>query len=510
MRYVILPYVATKRRLSVRGLEFRCSDDLEGLGSEETQHLQALFKLFYLQEDLRLKRMSYHVLPPYERSKWPQAAHRLRQCSICLRYLCTRPNPRMPRPVNHLVAGHYPAVEVADMYAFDYCNPPTFFFLPERDFENVEYSGSETKEFFQRIMDGFDGWMIGRGNTFTIGTSGRIYPPYFAFDSATPIRYGVDIAAIFDELIHGSKWALKQFISSQSDELAPLEKRVLLAMDWFAQSCEYRINPLRSLVFLAIAFETLLNLKWEAKNTERFKDVVMVLLGSVERLDSWLDQFFKARGAIVHSGEAEFVAYYPPTGEKKYDRTMPVSMLTDQGQAIFHLCLDAILSSSVTANDARLHADFRHDEERIQDIFKLINKKDDGSPLERLMSARLAVRDLNNQIYRPAGRAKAASMLNLASKMIDLYLSGPSWEQLGMPVEILSDLKDFVAQVQRVKSAKDDLRPNFVRLHDLVQAIGRWQGLSQLSGGLPNDEAFDVVVSLLYWAEMDLGWRGAE
>ena len=43
----------------------------------------------------------------------------------------------------------------------------------------------------------------------------------------------------------------------------------------------------------------------------------MSLLGSVDRLDTWLNQFFDARGSIVHTGEAARLVYSPPQAGRK-------------------------------------------------------------------------------------------------------------------------------------------------------------------------------------------------
>jgi hypothetical protein len=497
MRYVILPYAVTSRPLTIRGFTFRRSDDLEGHNVEAVDNLQSLFKLFYLQADLRLKQMSYSVIPQVEQSKWSAVAQKLLECSICMRYICTKPNPRMPRYVNATLAGMYPAVEIVDMFVFQPRSITNEHFLPQHATENLEYAGSESQESLN--MDGFHGWMIGRANSFDIGKSSRIYPPHFAFDNHPLFRFRVDIAAIFDELTHGSKWALKQFITSQSNELSSLEKRILKAMDWYNQSCEYGMNPLRSLVFLAIAFEALLNLKWEADNTARFKDVVKVLIGPVERLDSWLDQFFKARGDIVHMGETEYLEFYPPAGPKKYHRDMPISVLTDPGQAIFHLCLDAILCSSVTAREAKLHADFRHSEERIQEIFSIIEKRDTRSPFQRLASVRDAVIELTSFVWQRAGRVKPTSVLHLTSKMIELFLSDPSYESLGIRDDIVSKMRDFVRDMKQFDASKADERE--IEKHcNIIEEVENWYSERLQFGFVPSNEPFDVLMAFLHYA----------
>ncbi len=351
MDFVILPYATTSQSLTIRGLTLRSSEDLDGLDHDVATHLKTLFKLLYLHDTLRFKRMIYFYSPGTP-SGGPAAFRRkLWEVSTCLKYICTGPNPpRFPAPT---FAGlnDFPATEIAEMFLFTPTNLVTEFYLTLEPLENIEYVGSEPESSYHKILDGYAGIMVGRGNSFRIGPTGKILPPHFVLDNHRSFRYGLDVAAFYDALTHGSKWAIKRFMDFESEQLTDLEKRILKALDWYNQSCEYAIHPFKSLVFLAIAFEALLNLKWEQKNTLRFKDVLMSLLGSVDRLDTWLDQFFDARGGIVHTGEAAHVLYYPPQGDNnpEYNRDTPTSLLTYQGRLIFHLCLDAVLSSSVTA-----------------------------------------------------------------------------------------------------------------------------------------------------------------
>jgi hypothetical protein len=57
--FVVLPYLKTTEPVFLRGIHFRSSDDLEGLEREQKAHLETLFAMFFLRENLRIKRMTY-------------------------------------------------------------------------------------------------------------------------------------------------------------------------------------------------------------------------------------------------------------------------------------------------------------------------------------------------------------------------------------------------------------------------------------------------------------------
>src|SRR5258706_9430763 len=57
--FVIFPYLKTTEPVLVRGILLRSSDDLEGLSSGQQTHLKNLFAMFFLRENLRIKRMVY-------------------------------------------------------------------------------------------------------------------------------------------------------------------------------------------------------------------------------------------------------------------------------------------------------------------------------------------------------------------------------------------------------------------------------------------------------------------
>ena len=270
MNFIILPYATISRPLTVSGITFRSSDDLDGLDKDAVAHINTLCKLFYLNETLRLNRMIYHYSTEDTRPSYPLFRRKVWHASICLKYFARTQNPPSPLPSTYSGPTDHPEIEIAEMFLFSPIYLTASHYFPQHPQENVVYTGSEPEDSYQRMLPGYGGVKLGpEGVGFSIGPTGRIYTPSLALDSHLSFRYGIDLAAaIYDALSHGSKWAIKAFMASDSEELTDLEKRVFKALDWYNQSCEYGIHPYKSLVFLAIAFEALLNLEWEQEYSQ--------------------------------------------------------------------------------------------------------------------------------------------------------------------------------------------------------------------------------------------------
>jgi hypothetical protein len=497
MIYALLPYLTTSRPLQIRGVTFRATNDVEGQPADVLAHLSTITRLFFFREELRLKEMSYAVVSDVNDDEQRVFFQKLWEASISLKYICTCANPpTFPSPV---LAGlrNDIATELAEMFLLYPCNLTTSHFLGHGNNENIEYSGKEPKSAFHRILTGYHVRMIGRGNSFNVGDQGKIYSPHFALDNDRAFIAPIDVAGIIDGLTHESKWAIKSFIVSHDDELTESEKRVFKALDWFNQSCERGLNPYKSLVFLAIAFEALINLTWDQKNTPRFKDVVTTLLGPIDRLEHWLTRFFEARGDIVHTGEAKDIVYYPPLSEKNPapNREIPISYLTDQGRQIFHLCVDAILTSSMTARQANLRSAFKHDEERIIEIFAILEKAK-PDPEERILNARRTVQELCGNIYQTASRVKAESLLNLCNKMVEVFVATGLDSELGISRNVVAAMTGFVGKQAAFTKSKD-IEARIKELKELNVNVSRWYSDAFGIGGTRREEAFQTLMTLM-------------
>src|SRR5260370_5302001 len=142
-------------------------------------------------------------------------------------------------------------------------------------------------------------------------------------------------------------WALIDLFVGYEYENVEIEERVFRALEWHNRSTAQDITEDVALVSLAIAFESLLNLEQDKEIKKRFKETVLVLLGLIPRLDSWLSQFYEARSGLVHKGKLDSPMFYIDSEilKSKVPKAQYRS-LTMYGRIIFRLCLNAILSGA--------------------------------------------------------------------------------------------------------------------------------------------------------------------
>src|SRR5258708_35007223 len=146
-------------------------------------------------------------------------------------------------------------------------------------------------------------------------------------------------------------------MASKETESLEIEERIFTALEWHNKSTARDIEEEEALVYLSLAFESLLNLPQGTALSSRFKETVMVLLGSIPRLDSWLEQFYRARSAVVHEGRWPHVQFYAiDLDKKRLERFYGIGKQNKQETeseylsfathvaAIFRLWLSAILS----------------------------------------------------------------------------------------------------------------------------------------------------------------------
>ena len=74
-------------------------------------------------------------------------------------------------------------------------------------------------------------------------------------------------------------------MASREPESTEIEKRIFTALRRHNRSTADEVSEEKALVYLAIAFESLLNLPLGDELTSRFKDTMLILLDSTPRLD---------------------------------------------------------------------------------------------------------------------------------------------------------------------------------------------------------------------------------
>jgi hypothetical protein len=244
---------------------------------------------------------------------------------------------------------------------------------------------------FEEGFQGFRDWEC----FFYVSKGSYIHPafPYFMIRNE-------DLAANLQEFhCHAHNWALwKLYYWDTIDEIT---NRVFVALKWYGKSCRFSLADDEAIVFLAIALESLLNVRAGDGLSERFKDAVITMLGPVERLDSWLDQFYDARSKLVHRGAHPHFRFLPvdadalPKVRKGQIDPIPHRTLLEYGRRIFRMCLVTIVTGARLAEEGRLAVLLMPNTERLERICKTLNTVG-KTDVERLIASSDLMRGLEH------------------------------------------------------------------------------------------------------------------
>lgn len=475
--FVIVPYLKTSWPVTIRGIQFRSSDDLAGVPEDTQRHLSTLFSMFFLQNDLRIKHLTYTYL---QLGQDPVAARaqvdRLWEAQAIIGYLYTSPHPLFGDP--SLTAEH------ATFYVFW---PYRFFssLLWPMDGDLVEYVGQQPIP-QQGDLDGYMGYVNGNANAPLWVTPGsRIYPPHPHLVLNIPQNLALEIEEV---RTRPYLWAVSELLHSHEPLAPEIEGRVITAMEWYNRSALRGVTDQEAILDLAIAFESVLSLDEGESLTSRFKETVKTLLGPVPRLDSWLVQFYEARSKTVHRGRPLHTVFYPldhvdrrrlaqlareEAGEGGGVR--PARSLLADGRLIFRICLNAVLSGALQARRAGIEALLVTSEERLVRIKTRLQQKAE-TPLARIQAIAQDFRDLRTYWFASHLHVRQEVAVAAGHALIRTYLD----TQPSLPTDIEQKMRELLTSGARTPVQ------TLEEYGLLVTMIGSWQGdLSKLDATDP-------------------------
>ncbi|EFH81075.1 HEPN domain-containing protein [Ktedonobacter racemifer] len=482
--FVIFPYLKTTNRVLLRGIVFRSSEDLEGLSLEQQKHLKTLFAMFFLRNNLRIKRMVYACVELEEHDNINQnLQQRLYEAQILINY----------RYASGDLVLHQ---EHASMYTLTTTKIPQSSIWPEDHPQidhNVENMTPEDVS-SNKYIDGYDGMLNGR-SIFWVVPGNRTYPPvpHLSLNISQDLWFDIGVFAEAER-----NWAWVDFLKGYKRENTELENRLFTAMDWYNRGTVTDTNEPEMLLNLAVAFESLFSLESTDKVTARFEETVMTLLGSFPRLDSWLKQFYDARSSVVHKGMTQHYLFYTKDREKtrfpsgygeKDTAELTYGSLTSSGRRIFRLCLTTMLSGAKMAEDDRLSSLFVHNQERLSKILRLLNQKTQ-LPEQRLHSIAEVVNDLHDHHpWSSEDRILSETLVAVGNSVIQTYLA--TKPQLSEQAETL--VQEVLQQLQRKDISADEKLDFFERIAPTLS-----QGLSNPAANQPSQGKQYPLATVLY------------
>lgn len=372
--YAVFPYLKTRGRIRLRGVEYRGSDDLDDIDPGPRDHLKALCAMFFLGDGVQIRRMTCASIPtggdPAHQREAMRSAY---EVQLLIGYLYSSPHPS---------GGVFLPAESSTLFIFRPDRVPASLVWHEPgEGEDVtllrEPRRSETG-----FVEGYEGRRNDAAHLW-VAEGSRVYPelPHQVLNLSQTL-----FDDVYRFLDRDASWAFRRLYLAEDfqQRTGLVRDRIFSGLEWYLRSCRQAISESEALVHLAIALESLLRVPSGERLTERFKDAVLTLIGPVPRLDSWLDQFYTARSKAVHEGvphELMFFAVDQDQLKKKQspqggEARIPHRSLIEYGRRIFRLCLTNLVSAAENAEAISLDRLFVHNAERIQAIWRTLGQKD--------------------------------------------------------------------------------------------------------------------------------------
>lgn len=380
--FAILPYLKTSGTVAIRGIDFRSSAEVDSLAQATKQHLSIIFSMFFLKDELRIKQLSYACLDMTDDDpKNRQVMQRLAEIHHLLAYLYSSPHPTFLEP--------FLKSEHANLYTFTPMLVGQFLIRPnDPNLENVSSTYSYRTSNDRHESPGYRG-SVNNESQFWVAEGSRIYPPSSNFW----LNLSQDLYADFLRSSSASPFGgLRTLIETGEPRLGPSEDRIFIALKWYNRSNAIDIGDDVALLHLAIAFESLLALEQGPQISQRFKESVGLLVGSVSKLESWASQFYDARSKIVHEGSSSDLMFYATRGGKR--PSAQYRSLVAYGRSIFRICLNAIVAGADMACQAGLASLLVTNQERFEQICKVLANTRPGSS-DTLLSLRREILDID-------------------------------------------------------------------------------------------------------------------
>jgi hypothetical protein len=428
LTFVFFPYLKTSEPVQYKNLIFKNIDDVTDIPDGSIDHLNILRQMFFHHDDFLIKQITYTILrQPNEKELADKAIlEQLQEFQTLITYLYSAPNQTSGDP--------FLSKENASVYL---CKPKLFTstLLGETHLtERISSDNYPPKNKFGEVK-GYEVLLDFRSHLWVVKGS-RIYPPV----GFLSLNFAQDLHFDFNLRLPQSKQApIITFILSRP-ERSHLSNRLLTALEWYNRSISQDLEEEVALIYLAIAFESLLNLDQGEKVTARFREAVNMLLGGVPRLDSWLTQFYDARSMIVHKGRSSnlaFLAIDDPKS-KMSDRTPKYRSLVSVGRQIFRLCVSTITYGASTADELNLPSMFFTNQQRLEEICKTLSNTV-MSAREKLLIVKQLIQDIDNYKFVDETGLRIETLISSAQLTVRVYLdSNPELDP-----ELLKMFKTF-------------------------------------------------------------------
>lgn len=359
--FAVFPFLKTTGPIALGGIRFRSTDDVSDLDPVDAEHVRTIAQMLFLQDDLRVRSASYAVVSFVDMDYPQQDPHleQLRRIQAVVAYCYSQPMS--------IHGDVFLSAEHAALAVFSPTQVFSHLVQPEHHTELVGKHDLPEADQFGR-MNGYAGYYDFK-HPFWVVKGSRLYPPM----PHIGLNISQNLAADLD--LYLSRWPhFNTILWPAGAKPSELSLRILTAIEWFNRSASDSASEEVAIVSLAIAFESLLaGPEFEKRDrvTERLVDSISLLLGRVSRLDSWAQQFYKARSEIVHHGRAQALRFMIPGSHKKTAGPSYRPLLT-YGRFVFRACAATLLVGAELAREADMEEMLVTNQERYEQICQIL------------------------------------------------------------------------------------------------------------------------------------------
>ena len=392
----IFPFLKTSGPITIGGHTFRSTDDLEGLDPAEARAVAELAQMLFVHGDLRVRSASYTLVRSMDIHGSDERLAQLARIRTVLCYLYGSP---------HEIFGNvFLTPEQISLAIFIPDRVSVYITRPEHHTSSVGAS-SRAQPDASGNVPGYRS-LYNFKHYFWLEPGTRLYAPNpnlglnISQDLCTDLRQAVPYRPDY------------HILPALLDRpMTPAGLRIYAALDWFNRANESDLELDRSLLNLAVAFEALLGLP-EASKTERLVDAIALLLGRIDRLPAWAEQFYTARSRVVHEGRLGDPYFYV---DEKGGRNGLYGSLMLYGRQVFCLCLCTLLVGIEVTERADLQEKLVSNRERYERICRCLDSVE-NSARERLLAIEQPVLSLQRYHFMPEGSYPLAVIIGAVQR----------------------------------------------------------------------------------------------
>jgi hypothetical protein len=482
----ILPYLRTTSKIVIRGITFWPSQDIEKnqeIDEDCKTHLRLLFPMFFQINDIPISNMTFTCVHVEDNPGNPSdSLSRLREACILIGYIYLKPFFPTGRPF--LLREH------ADLYLFHETRVSKSLLGQT----NEDIPPSEKYDPQKYEVAGYEG-LLNWHSYFWVANGSKIYPSL----PDIGLNKSQDIYSDFKPIEYRPQIISLQYLINGKEE--PDKKtllRIFTALEWYNGSCSGQISEEVALVHLATAFECLFSLPSGPDLTQRFKEAVILLLGRVPRLDSWIDQFYTARSKVLHEGYWPHMAFYAVDSDaykeilKGKHEGVVYRSLVAYGRRIFRMCLDTIYLGALASEKSGLASSFVHNQERLETICHILSLKN-IEPIERLRQVSKHILDLDEFWIESEDITNIKTVIGTGLLLIKVLLDSAP--------QLPNDVEQSLLSICNIKSDLSEYNQlSLFKKADVELSIWKREGISY--GILSPNDPIDIVHRYIKYASM--------